>query len=249
MAESEPLLLITGAQGGIGGEVARQALEAGWSVVRVSRRSAASPEAGARALDVVADVSRAEGAEAAYAEALAHFGRSPTHVCHAAGAVRLGAIERVSDEHWREVMAANLDSSFHTLRAHGRANPGAGAAVVFSSVAARMGTPSHAAVAAAKAGIEGLVRALAADWSARGLRINALALGLTETPMTESFTRSERSRAGVVAQYPLGRLGQVQEVAAAALYLLGPAAGWVTGQVLPVDGGFSAVRPLVRPAT
>lgn len=249
MDQSEPLLLVTGAQGGIGAEVARQALQAGWSVARVSRRSAAVPESSPRALDIAADVSTAEGADAAYALALSHFGRAPAYVCHAAGAVRLGAIERVSDEQWRQTLSANLDAAFYTLRAHGRANEGAGAALLFSSVAARMGTPSHVAVAAAKAGVEGMVRALAADWSPRGLRINAVALGLTETPMTESFTRGERARAGVTAQYPLGRLGRATEAAAAALYLLGPEAGWITGQILSVDGGFSAVRPLVRPTT
>lgn len=248
-SESAPLLLVTGASGGVGGAVVSAALDGGWRVAAVSRRGSAqgAPVDHGRYLAIAADVSTAAGAAAAFEQASAHFGEAPSRLCHAAGSVRLGAIERSSEEEWRQVMAANLDSAYFTLRAYAKTRgeqPG-GAAVLFSSVAARIGTPNHAAVAAAKAGVEGLVRALAADWSPRGWRINALALGLTETPMTEAFTRSERMRQGVTAQYPLARLGKAGEVARWALRLL-DAGSWVTGQVLPVDGGFSAVRPLVK---
>lgn len=244
-----PLLLVTGALGGVGGAVVGAALAAGWRVAGVSRRAAeARPGSeGERYLAITADVSTATGATAAFEQAAAHFGEPPALLCHAAGNVKLGAIERSSEEQWRQVMAANLDSAYFTLRAYAqvRGDRSGGAAVLFSSVAARIGTPNHAAVAAAKAGVEGLVRALAADWSPRGWRIDALALGLTETPMTEAFTRNERMRQGVTVQYPLARLGAATEVARWALQLL-DASGWVTGQVLPVDGGFSSVRPLVK---
>lgn len=240
-----PLLLVTGAAGGIGSAVRRLALERGWRLASVSRRPLA-PMA-AEELLIGADVSTAAGAEQAMAAVQARFDAAPSRLCHAAGNVRLATLERCSETQWREVMAANLDSAYFTLQAWARARgeQAGGAAVLFSSVAARVGTPNHAAVAAAKAGVEGLVRALAADWAPRSRRINALALGLTETPMTEAFTRGERSRLGVTAQYPLGRLGQPAEVADWALRLL-DAEGWVTGQVLSLDGGFSAVRPLVR---
>ncbi|WP_428309543.1 SDR family NAD(P)-dependent oxidoreductase [Hydrocarboniphaga sp.] len=248
---SPPLLLVTGAGGGIGQGVIGAALARGWRVAAVSRRppepSLAGVSDSARSLYVVADVSTADGAAAAFDAAVAHFGEAPSRLCHAAGNVKLGPIERCSEDHWRQVMAANLDSAFFTLQAYGRARgdaPG-GAAVLFSSVAARIGTPGHAAVAAAKAGVEGLVRALAADWSPRGRRINAIALGLTETPMTEGFTRGERSRQAVTVQYPLARLGRVAETAGWAMQLLDEDS-WMTGQVLSLDGGFTAVRPLVR---
>ncbi len=245
---SSPLLLVTGAQGGVGAAVVQAALARGWRVAAVSRRD---PEAGPalteQCLPVVADVSTADGAKVAFDAASEHFGAVPTLLCHAAGNVRLGAIERSTEAQWRQVMAANLDSAYFTLQAYAQARGQemGGAAVVFSSVAARMGTPNHAAVAAAKAGVEGMVRALAADWSPRGWRINGLALGLTETPMTEAFTRNERTRQSVTVQYPLARLGRVDEVADWALRLL-DADSWMTGQILALDGGFSAVRPLVR---
>lgn len=244
---TSPLLLVTGARGGVGRAVVAAALARGWRVAAVSRRDADAALSTTQQLDVVADVSTATGAQAAFDAARSHFGEAPSLLCHAAGNVRLGAIERSTEEQWRQVMAANLDSAYFTLRAYAQARGELpqGAAVVFSSVAAQMGTPNHAAVAAAKAGVEGLVRALAADWSPRGWRINGLALGLTETPMTEGFTRNERMRASVTMQYPLARLGRADEVAAWALQLL-DADGWMTGQILALDGGFSAVRPLVR---
>ncbi|MES2683864.1 MAG: SDR family oxidoreductase [Pseudomonadota bacterium] len=242
-----PLLLVTGARGGVGAAVVAAALARGWRVAAVSRRSVESAVSSPQQLQVVADVSTAAGAEAAFNAARSHFGEVPSLLCHAAGNVRLGAIERSTEEQWRQVMAGNLDSAYFTLRAYAQARGDLpqGAVVLFSSVAAGMGTPNHAAVAAAKAGVEGLVRALAADWSPRGWRINALALGLTETPMTEGFTRNERMRAGVTVQYPLARLGRADEVAAWTLQLL-DAEGWMTGQILALDGGFSAVRPLAR---
>lgn len=246
-AES-PLLLVTGARGGIGRAVVAAALTQGWRVAAVSRRSVdGDAVADDRQLDIVADVSTADGARDAFAAAVEHFGEAPSRLCHAAGNVRLGAIERCTDDQWRQVMAANLDSAFYTLQAYGKARgdaPG-GACVLFSSVAARMGTPSHAAVAAAKAGVEGLVRALAADWAPRGWRVNGIALGLTETPMTEGFTRGDRARQGVTVQYPLMRLGRAAETADWAMRLL-DADGWTTGQIVSLDGGFSAVRPLVK---
>lgn len=242
-----PVLLVTGALGGVGRAVVVAALARGWRVAAVSRREAEGAQATDHQLDIVADVSTAAGAKAAFEAARNHFGEVPSLLCHAAGNVRLGAIERSTEEQWRQVMAANLDSAYFTLRAYAQARGELpqGAAVVFSSVAAGMGTPNHVAVAAAKAGVEGMVRALAADWAPRGWRINGLALGLTETPMTEGFTRNERMRAGVTVQYPLARLGRADEVAAWTLQLL-DADGWMTGQILSLDGGFSAVRPLVR---
>lgn len=246
---SSPLLLVTGARGGVGRAVVTAAIARGWRVGAVSRRDVESEQSNDQLLHVVADVSTAAGAQAAFDAVRNQFGEAPSLLCHAAGNVRLSAIERSTEEQWRQVMAANLDSAYFTLRAFAqtRGELAQGAVVMFSSVAAGMGTPNHAAVAAAKGGVEGLVRALAADWAPRGWRINALALGLTETPMTEGFTRNDRMRVGVTIQYPLARLGRVDEVAAWALQLL-DADSWMTGQILALDGGFSAVRPLVRAA-
>ncbi len=240
-------ILITGGSGGIAAAIAAKAFAAGARVLRVSR--SATPDGESPDDWICADVSTEEGAREAVHTATQRLGAPPSRLVHAAGNIRLGAPERVSAQAWREVMSANLDSAFFTLKAWLDALRGVdagGAAVLFSSAAARIGTPNHAAVAAAKGGIEALVRSLAADVSSRGVRLNALAPGMTETPMTRAFMASERSRQSVAAQYPLGRPGQPDDLAAAALWLLGDESEWITGQILGVDGGFSAVRPLVR---
>lgn len=245
---SAPVLLITGAAGGIGSALRHLAAQRGLRLALVSRRPLQPGHAGE--FCVQADVSTAEGATQALEQTVRHFGEAPALLCHAAGAVRLGAIERTSDEQLRLLMAANFDSAWFTLKAWSGSlgqTPRA-AALVFSSAAAQLGTVNHAALAASKAALEGLVRSLAADWGARQWRINALALGMTETPMTQGFTQSESSRKAVSAQYPLGRLGQPSEVAEWALKLL-DVDGWMTGQVIRLDGGFSAVRPVVRVAS
>lgn len=240
-----PLLLVTGASGGVATAVRQRAVQLGWRVAAVSRGPIEYLAAGE--FGITADVSTADGARQAMEAAQTHFGEAPSRLCLAAGNVRLGAIERMAEEPWRQVLAGNLDTAWYTLQAwsRSRGDLSGGAAVLFSSAAAATGTPNHAAVAAAKGGLEALVRALAADWAPRGRRINALALGLTDTPMTAAFTRGDRARQAVTAQYPLQRIGQPDEVADWTMRLLDDSS-WMTGQILPLDGGFSAIRPLVK---
>lgn len=243
--DPDALLMITGGSGGIAQAVATAARAVGLPHVLLSRRL--DPATEPDRLTLRADATDAAGVAAALTAAADHFGRPPSLLCQAAGALRLGTAERTSDEAWRETLSANLDSSFVSLRAWLTAlGARPGAAVLFSSAAARMGTPGHVAVAAAKAGVEGLVRAVAADVANRGIRINALAPGLTDTPLARGFLGTERGRQGATAQYPLGRVGDPAETAAQALWLLSRDSDFLTGQVIALDGGFSAIRPLVR---
>ncbi|MES9971832.1 MAG: SDR family oxidoreductase [Candidatus Thiodiazotropha sp.] len=113
--------------------------------------------------------------------------------------------------------------------------------VLFSTVAVTTGMPMHASIAAAKGGIEGMTRALAAEL-APGIRVNAVAPSLTDTPLASSLLRTERQRENAAARHPLGRIGQQDDIAAAVKYLLSADSAWITGQVLAVDGGMGAVR-------
>jgi NAD(P)-dependent dehydrogenase (short-subunit alcohol dehydrogenase family) len=147
------------------------------------------------------------------------------------------------------VMAANADSAFFMLQAfvaHLRAAQRPGAAVLASSVVAQIGTPNHEAIAMAKGAVESLVRAAAATHAAHGIRVNAVAPGLTETPMTEGITRSPAMREGASKQYPLNGINTADDVARVVAWLLGDESARITGQVWAVDGGFTAIRPLVK---
>jgi NAD(P)-dependent dehydrogenase (short-subunit alcohol dehydrogenase family) len=238
------LIWITGAAGGIGGAITRRAREIGARCVLQSRREIRAPDE--RCVVVQSDVGTEEGVREAIEAAQRGFGQAPDLLCHTVGAVALGALARTSLQQWNDQLHANATTAFLALRGFAGASPDGGAALLFSSVAARIGTPNHTAVAAAKGAVEALTRAAATDLASRRIRVNALALGLTDTPMTSGFIRDERSRQAVAAQYPLGRYGGAEEIAEAALWLLSDQCSWITGQILPVDGGFTAIRPMVR---
>lgn len=241
-------ILITGASGGVGGALAARLESRGWQVFRVGRDAERLPSGSA---SFAADVSTPEGAKAAVEAASAHFGGVPTALAHCAGSTLIAPIVRTAEAQYRAVMSANLDSAFFTAQAWVAAALAAkrsGRALFFSSVVAGIGVANHAAIAAAKAGVEALVRSLAADHSPAGLRFNAIAPGLVESPMTARMVSSDAARKGVAAQYPLGRFGTLDDAVAASEWLLSDASDWITGQVLHLDGGFSAVRPMVRPA-
>lgn len=113
--------------------------------------------------------------------------------------------------------------------------------VLFSTVAVGQGMPMHSSVAAAKGAVEGLVRSLAAEWAPK-VRVNAIAPALVDTPLVERMLSSPEKREAMAARYPLKRVGTTRDAAALAHFLLSPDSGWITGQVLGLDGGMSTVR-------
>lgn len=142
-----------------------------------------------------------------------------------------------------------LPGAFHTLAAFIgalRETRSEGAAVLVSSAAARVGTPNHEAVAAAKAGLEGLVRGAAATYAANRIRVNAVAPGIMETPASAGVIASPAARDAAARQYPLPGIGSADELAGLMTWLLSDAAARVTGQIWSLDGGFSSIRPLVK---
>lgn len=113
--------------------------------------------------------------------------------------------------------------------------------VLFSTVAVAVGLPMHASIAVAKGGLEGLTRSLAAEWAPH-TRVNCLAPALTETPLSAGFFSSDQKRAAMDAKYPLQRAGQPEDLANMAMMLLSPASGWLTGQIVRIDGGMSSIK-------
>ena len=160
-----------------------------------------------------------------------------------AGSILLKPAHLTSTADWQATIATNLTSAFGCVRAAGRLMKGEGGSVVLvSSAAARVGLANHEAIAAAKAGIIGLVLSAAATYAKQKVRFNAVAPGLVRTPLSKGLLSSELAEKASVGMHPLGRLGEPDEVAAAIDWFLDPAQGWITGQVLGIDGGLADLR-------
>jgi NAD(P)-dependent dehydrogenase (short-subunit alcohol dehydrogenase family) len=241
--------LITGAAGGLGQAVAEQLAREGWDLVVVSRDADRLQQAfGSAHRQIVADCSTTEGVKAVFATLKAEQ-IQPTALAHCIGNIRLGALHRMSEADFDACLRANLISAFHTLAGFVnslRAAGSPGAAVLVSSAAARVGTPNHEAIAAAKAGLEGLVRGAASTYASAGIRFNAVAPGMMETPASAGLISNATAREAAARQYPLPGIGTPAELAELMVWLLSERAARVTGQVWSLDGGFSAIRPLVK---
>ena len=242
--------LITGASGGVAAALAETLRLQGWKLALASR-NIEKLEALPNEKVIAADVSTEAGSELAVQEATEFFGALPDAVVNCAGAILIAPIARTSETQYRACLSANLDTAFFTSKAYASAlqkAKQAGSLILFSSVAAGSGVGNHAAIAVAKGAIEALVRSLAADFSSIGLRVNAIAPGLMQTPATERMVSNESAAKQIAAQYPLGRYGQASDAANLAAFLISDQASWISGQIISVDGGFSAVRPYVKSA-
>jgi NAD(P)-dependent dehydrogenase (short-subunit alcohol dehydrogenase family) len=164
-------------------------------------------------------------------------------IVNCVGSIVLKAAHQTKEDEWRHTMAANLDTAFAAVRAGAKVMGRSGGSIVLmSSSAARVGLPSHEAIAAAKAGVIGLARSAAATYAGKGIRVNAVAPGLVDTPMSAGITGNEMMLKASTAMHPLGRIGTAEEIASVIAWLLSKESGWVTGQVIGVDGGLSTVR-------
>jgi 3-oxoacyl-[acyl-carrier protein] reductase len=236
--------LVTGASRGIGRGIAKALAAAGARVVVGARDEAKLEEvvaeivaAGGKAVAIAIDVAARQSVEQAFEKLLADHGRIDQLVNNA-GITRDALLLRMKQEQWDDVLATNLTGTFLTTQAALRPmlKQRSGRIVNITSVVGLTGNPGQANYAASKAGLIGFTKAVAREVAARGITVNAVAPGFIETAMTAAMT--DKAKEAMASAIPMGRIGSVEDVAAAVVFLASDAAAYITGQVLAVDGGF-----------
>ena len=167
-------------------------------------------------------------------------------VVKCAGSLLLKGAHATYFEEFQKTINASLTTSFAVVRAAGSKMLSGGSLVLIASAAALTGLANHEAIAAAKAGVIGLAKSAAATYASLNLRVNVVAPGMVKTPLTDPLLNNQLVAKASTAMHPLGRIGEPCDVAQAILFFLNPCNSWITGQVLAVDGGLSAVRPKLK---
>lgn len=236
--------LVTGASGGIGGEIAKALVAAGAKTVITGTREAVlaekADELGELAIPLTANLSDNGDVEGLIARAEEAAGPIDILVNNA-GITRDQLFMRMKDEDWDAVIQVNLTAAFKLSRAaiKGMMKRRYGRIVQITSVVGTMGNPGQGNYVAAKAGLTGMSKALAQEVATRGITVNCVAPGFIETPMTDVLNDAQRT--GILAKVPAGRLGSPAEVAGAVVYLSSDEAGYITGQTLHVNGGMAMI--------
>jgi 3-oxoacyl-[acyl-carrier protein] reductase len=242
-------VVVTGAGQGIGKAIVELVLQLGGYAVALDMNgqtlaAALEPLPKARVLAVVGSVTDAELALRTVDEAVDRFG-AVHGLVNNAGITRPAMIEKMTARQWQEVIDVHLTGSFYWTQAVGRhmvqrvkgGDTSGGSIVNISSDAGRKGSIGQINYAAAKAGLLGMTMTAAREWGKHGIRSNSVCFGVVETPMTE-VVRGEKFRDGMLAQIPMGRWAQPEEVVKTVCFLLSDGASYITGQHLAVNGGF-----------
>ncbi len=242
MQENSKAYIILGAGGGLGSALSSELASRGHKLFLTGRNEEriASLAEEYRASYGILDASDFEATAAVFERASEELGGLDGAV-NCAGSLLLKPAHRTSAEEWSEVLASNLTTAFSVVRAAGTSMRDA-SVVLISTAATRYGLANHDAIAAAKGGIESLVRSSAASYAAKGLRINCVAPGLVDTPLSERITSNEQSLKASVAMHALGRIGHTSDIVSAVVWFLDSQQSWVTGQTLGVDGGLGSVK-------
>ncbi|MEE8603564.1 SDR family NAD(P)-dependent oxidoreductase [Euzebya tangerina] len=241
MSEQQSVVIV-GAAGGIGSELVRRLAKSGATLTLAGRTKEPLDELASEvgATSVVCDATDPEAVDALFEEA-----GEITGAVNLAGSLLLKPAHRTSPEEFSDTINASLLTAFNVVRAAAgslvTARSG-GSIVLMSSAVARTGMRHHDAIAAAKGGVEALARASASSYADKGIRVNAVAPGMTETALTSKLLATDTARKASENLHPMGTIAQPEEVASAIAWLLDPVQRVVTGQVLAVDAGLGSLH-------
>lgn len=248
MTDNQPkTIIIGGISGGIGSHLAKILSQSGIHVLgfardttRLNQLTTELPTISVESCDATDPDSLNQ-----YFESIrTHHGPIDAYV-HAIGSILIKPAHLTSDEDWSSTIQVNLSTAFYALRAVTKqmSRQGNGCCLFFSSTAAQVGIANHEAIAAAKGGIEAMVRSAAATYASRGVRINAIAPTLTDTPLAASMTSNPNMLKVSKEMHPLGDIARPEDIASLAAWLLSDHAQLVTGQTFTLDGGLSSIVP------
>ena len=237
--------LVTGASGGIGGAIAKALHGQGATVVLSGTRQDAldkvKAELGERAFTVIANLSDPASVEALPKAAEEAAGAPIDILVNNAGITRDNLFMRMKDEEWAAVIAVNLTACFKLSRAmlRGMMKKRWGRIIQITSVVGETGNPGQGNYAAAKAGLVGMSKSLAAEVASRNITVNCVAPGFIQTAMTEVLT--DQQKEAISTRIPAGRMGTPEEIAAAVVFLAAPESAYITGETVQINGGMAMI--------
>ncbi|MFY0594360.1 SDR family NAD(P)-dependent oxidoreductase [Roseivirga sp.] len=227
-------ILIVGASSGIGKSIAEMAMAKGAKVISASRQNPNLSGVEHHTVDVLAEEIN-----------FSFIPETLDGVVYAPGSINLKPFHRLKIEDFQDDFQINVTGAIKVLQASFKAlkKSDNASVILFSTVAAKLGMNFHSSIATSKGAIEGLAKSLAAEWSMHGIRVNVLSPSLTETPLAERLLANDDKKEASNKRHPIGRFGQPEDLAHMASLLLSDEAGWITGQIIGVDGGVGSLKP------
>lgn len=241
-------IIIGGISGGIGSELAKRLVKNGHTVIGFARSQEPMDSLKEEYPNIethICDATDSEALNTCFDKISSSQNQIDAYV-HAIGSIFLKPAHLTSNEDWNQTIQTNLSSAFYALRNAAvimNKQSSGGSCLFFSTSAAKVGIANHEAIAAAKGGIEAMVRSAAATYSARGIRVNAIAPSLTNTPLASPMTGNPKMLEATKKMHPLNDIAQSEDVASLAEWLISQNAKFVTGQIFALDGGISSIVP------
>lgn len=227
-------ILIVGASSGIGKSLAESLVRSGANVISASRSNPNIDGLTHHLLDIATDEPD-----------LGFIPEQLDGLVYCPGTINLKPFQRLKMEDFKNDLEINLLGAIKVLQGSFKSLKKAkgSSVVLFSTVASKLGMNFHSSIAMAKAGVEGLGKSLAAEWAMHNIRVNIIAPSLTDTPLAEQLLSSEDRKEATNKRHPIGRYGQSEDISNMAHFLLDDKSGWITGQVMGIDGGMGSLKP------